>query len=58
MLVTCLNCRIGHDKACTIAKHAHKNKMTLKEAALELKYLIESEFDEWVRPELMIAPKP
>ncbi|XP_067949155.1 fumarate hydratase, mitochondrial-like isoform X2 [Watersipora subatra] len=58
MLVTCLNSRIGYDKACSIAKHAHKNNLTLKEAALQLQYLSEEEFDAWVRPELMIAPAP
>ncbi|KAF6026474.1 FH [Bugula neritina] len=58
MLVTALNSHLGYDKACSIAKHAHRNKLTLKEAALELGLLTEREFDEWVRPELMISPKP
>lgn len=49
--------KCSYDKACKIAKHAHKNKLTLKEAALELEMLTEQEFDEWVRPEQMIAPK-
>lgn len=57
MLVTALNPHIGYDKAAKIAKHAHKNGLSLKEAALELKFLTEAEFDKWVRPEEMLAPK-
>lgn len=53
MLVTALNPHIGYDKAAQIAKKAHKEDMTLKEAALELKFLTEKEFDEWVKPESM-----
>lgn len=58
MLVTALNNRIGYDKAAAIAKKAHKEGSTLKAAALELGYCTDAEFDEWVRPEDMIAPKP
>jgi len=54
MLVTALNTHIGYDKAATIAKTAHKKGSTLKEAAIELGYLTEKEFDAWVRPEKMI----
>ena len=54
MLVTALNTHIGYDKAATIAKTAHKKGTTLKEAAIELGYLTEKEFDAWVRPEKMI----
>ncbi|MFA5584486.1 MAG: hypothetical protein WDA09_09750 [Bacteriovoracaceae bacterium] len=54
MLVTALNPHIGYDKAAQIAKKAYTEDKTLKEAALELGYLTEKEFDEWVRPEKMI----
>ncbi|QQK08684.1 class II fumarate hydratase [Miniphocaeibacter halophilus] len=54
MLVTALNTHIGYDKAADIARHAHLNNLTLKESALELRYLTEEEFDLWVRPENMI----
>lgn len=55
MLVTALNTHIGYDKASDIAKKAHKEGLTLKEAALALGYLTEKEYDQWVRPELMIG---
>ena len=54
MLVTALNTHIGYDKAAEIAKKAHKEDKTLKEAALELGYLTAEQFDEWVRAEEMI----
>ncbi|KAL1974204.1 hypothetical protein VTN31DRAFT_5764 [Thermomyces dupontii] len=57
MLVTCLNPVIGYDMASKVAKNAHKKGITLKESAMELKALSEEEFDRYVRPELMIAPK-
>lgn len=57
MLVTALNPRIGYDNAAAAAKKAHKEGLSLKEAAVGLGMLTEKEFDEWVRPELMIAPK-
>ncbi|CCG25472.1 Fum12 fumarate hydratase [Candida orthopsilosis Co 90-125] len=57
MLVTALNPKIGYDAASKVAKNAHKKGLTLKESALELKALSSEEFDEWVRPELMIGPK-
>ena len=53
MLVTALNPHIGYDRAAQIAKKAHKEDKTLKEAATELGFLTEKQFDEWVRPELM-----
>ncbi|ETN40297.1 fumarate hydratase, class II [Cyphellophora europaea CBS 101466] len=56
MLVTCLNPVIGYDMASKVAKHAHKNGLTLKEGAMELKALSEADFDKYVRPELMLAP--
>lgn len=54
MLVTALNTKIGYDKAAEIAKKAHKEGLTLKEAALKLKYLTSEEFDAWVKAEEMI----
>ena len=57
MLVTALNNHIGYDKASTIAKKAHKEGTTLRDAALELGYLTNDEFEQWVRPEEMIGPK-
>lgn len=53
MLVTALNPHIGYDKAAQIAKKAHKEDKTLKEAALELGYLTREQFDEWVNPSKM-----
>ncbi|WAR18881.1 FUMH-like protein [Mya arenaria] len=57
MLVTALNPHIGYDKAAVLAKTAHKEGTTLKQAALKLGYLTEEQFDEWVRPENMLGPK-
>jgi fumarate hydratase class II len=57
MLVTALNPHIGYDKSAHIAKNAHKKGLSLKESALELKYLTSEQFDNWVRPEDMIGPK-
>jgi fumarate hydratase, class II len=56
MLVTALNPRIGYDNAAKVAKKAHAENMTLKEAALELGLLTEEEFEELVRPERMLGP--
>ncbi|WP_349976052.1 class II fumarate hydratase [Pseudomonas sp. WHRI 8519] len=56
MLVTALNPHIGYDKAAEIAKKAYSEGKTLREAALELQYLTNEQFDEWVRPENMLAP--
>ncbi|MBA4695138.1 MAG: class II fumarate hydratase [Candidatus Poseidoniales archaeon] len=53
MLVTALNNHIGYDKAAKIAKKAHEEGTTLRESALELGYLTNEEFDQWVRPEEM-----
>ncbi len=53
MLVTALNPHIGYEKSAYIAKKAHKENKTLKEAALELGYLTAEQFDQWVRPEEM-----
>jgi fumarate hydratase class II len=57
MLVTALNPHIGYDKAAKIAKTAHKEGLTLKEAALKLGYLTAEQFDQWVKPEEMVGPK-
>ena len=57
MLVTCLNPVIGYDMASKVAKNAHKKGLTLKQSAMELKALSEEDFDNHVRPELMINPK-
>ena len=56
MVVTALNPKIGYDKAAEIAKKAHKERTSLREAALKLGYLSEKEFDEIVRPENMTHP--
>ncbi len=55
MLVTALNTHIGYEKAAKIAKKAHAEGSTLKEAALELGFLTSEEFDEWVDPNKMIG---
>ncbi len=57
MLVTALNPHIGYDNAAKVAKKAHKENKTLKEAAVELGLLTAEKFDEVVRPENMIGPK-
>ena len=57
MLVTALNPYIGYDKATQIAKSAHKNNTTLKEAAIASGYLTGDQFDEWIKPHDMIGPK-
>jgi fumarate hydratase class II len=54
MLVTALNPHIGYDKAAAIAKKAHQEGTTLKQAALALGYVSEEQFDAWVRPEKMV----
>jgi len=58
MLVTALNPYIGYDKATKIAKKAHKEGTTLKEAAVATGFLTADQFDEWIKPEEMIGPKP
>ena len=55
MLVTALNTKIGYYKAAEIAGTAHKNGTTLKEEAVNLGYLTEEEFDEWVQPKDMVG---
>ncbi len=55
MLVTALAPQIGYDKAAEIAKKAHHDGTTLREAALALGYVSGADFDRWVRPEAMIG---
>ena len=55
MLVTALNTHIGYEKAAKIAKTAHKENKTLRQAAIELGYVTNEQFDQWVRPEDMIG---
>ena len=57
MLVTALNPHIGYDKAAMIAKKALKDNTSLKKAALELGFMTEQQFDEWVVPGSMIGNK-
>ncbi|HEX6442722.1 MAG TPA: class II fumarate hydratase [Stellaceae bacterium] len=56
MLVTALSPHIGYEKAAKIARHAHHEGTSLREAALKLGYVTEAEFDAWVRPEDMTHP--
>jgi fumarate hydratase class II len=55
MLVTALAPRIGYDRAARVAKKAHEEGTTLRQAALALGEVTEEEFDLWVRPEKMIG---
>ncbi len=55
MLVTALNPHIGYDKAAEIAKNAHREGKTLREAALASGYVSAQQFDMWVRPETMVG---
>ncbi|MCU1252808.1 MAG: fumC [Edaphobacter sp.] len=57
MLVTALSPVIGYDKASKIAHYAHDHDLTLKEAALELGFVTEEEFDRIVDPEKMVYPR-
>jgi fumarate hydratase class II len=57
MLVTSLNPYIGYDNAAKIAKKAHAEGSSLKEAGIALGLLTSEQFDEWVRPEDMIKPR-
>jgi fumarate hydratase class II len=56
MLVTALNPHIGYDKAAQIAKKAHQEKSSLREAAVASGYLTGEQFDQWVNPEAMTHP--
>ena len=57
MLVTALNPHIGYENAAKIAKRAHQNGTTLKEEAIALRFMTAEEFDQYVKPGEMIAPK-
>ena len=57
MLVTALNPHIGYDNAARVAKKAHADGTTLKEAAIALGVLKAEAYDAWVRPENMIKPR-
>ena len=56
MLVTALNPHIGYDKAAQIAKQAHAQGLSLRDAALGSGFVTAAQFDAWVRPEAMIGP--
>jgi fumarate hydratase, class II len=57
MLVTALTPHIGYDKAAAIAKKAHQEGTTLKEAAVTSGYVTPEQFEAWVKPESMIGSK-
>ncbi len=57
MLVTALTPLIGYDRAAEIAKKAHREGLTLKQAAVALGYLTAEDFDRQVRPERMVSPQ-
>ena len=56
MLVTALAPHIGYDRAAQIAKTAHAQGRTLREAALELGFVSAEDFDRWVQPARMTGP--
>jgi fumarate hydratase class II len=55
MLVTALNPHIGYENAAKIAKKAHRENKTLREASVELGLLTSEQFTEWVKPEEMVG---
>ena len=55
MLVTALAPHVGYDNAAKIAKKAHKEGLTLKEAAIQLKLVSDKDFDKWVDPKKMVG---
>jgi fumarate hydratase class II len=57
MLVTALNTHIGYENAAKIARKAYADNITLKKAAIELGFLTEQQFDDWIVPEKMIKPE-
>jgi len=57
MLVTALNPHIGYERAAEIARLAYLEDLTLREAALKLRFLTPEQFDAWVRPEAMTHPR-
>ena len=56
MLVAALNPHRGYDNAGKVAKKAHSEGTTLREAAVELGVLTNEQFDEWINPEAMTRP--
>jgi fumarate hydratase class II len=56
MLVTALAPHIGYDRAAEIAKKAHREGTTLREAALALGHVSAQDFDRWVRADAMTGP--
>ena len=57
MLVTALSPLVGYDNAAKIAKYAHANNKSLREAALELGLCTEEQFNEYVVPSKMVHPQ-
>ena len=57
MLVTALNPHIGYDNAAKVAKKAHNERSSLKDAAVSLGLITPEDFDRWVRPESMVGPR-
>lgn len=57
MLVTALNSHIGYDNSAKIAKHAHKNNLTLRQSAIKLELLTDEQFNDWVVAKDMTGPK-
>ena len=57
MLVTALSPHIGYDKAAKVAKKAHEENLTLRQAAVELGFVKSEEFDRYVQPNKMLAPE-
>ncbi len=55
MLVTALGPHIGYDRSAIVARHAHENGVSLRDAALASGYVTAEQFDEWVRPEGMVG---
>jgi len=55
MLVTALNPHIGYDNAAAIAKTAHRDGITLREAAVASGHVTAEQYDQWVRPEEMTS---
>ncbi|MCY4406820.1 MAG: class II fumarate hydratase, partial [Rhodospirillaceae bacterium] len=58
MLVTALNPHIGYDNAAKVAKKAHADGTTLKEAALALGVVSDADFERWIDPAKMTGPTP
>ena len=56
MLVTALNPHIGYEKSAKIAMKAHREGLSLREAALQTGFVTGQQFDEWIRPEDMTHP--